>query len=243
MLPVPSDEERLIKAEETLILLIRTYLQRVSSKLSAAEFVELTKAAIALHPEPKLSLPEKNHLLHRVLETFGTDLSQPIPPLGEQIPQPVAKLISRLIRYQTISRTAGVSAALTQLVASKPQLLTSESIRAAFEQGKVAISPDFNTQDAYNDVAAVLLFEQQRQLSSLQATPSEQNITDQVDQAIAHFKSKYQPLTNIAQPRQDAKLSVSSHFLKPRHDATAAHESKWLFKNDPWETSKDETNS
>ncbi|NEQ54716.1 MAG: hypothetical protein F6K11_32075, partial [Leptolyngbya sp. SIO3F4] len=45
---IQEAKERLDEQEETLILFVRTYLQRVTSKLSAAEFIDMLQTAITL---------------------------------------------------------------------------------------------------------------------------------------------------------------------------------------------------
>ncbi|MGD1950798.1 MAG: hypothetical protein ACFB14_14290 [Leptolyngbyaceae cyanobacterium] len=239
--PVPSDNDRLIKAEETLLLLIRTYLQRVSSKLSAAEFVELTKGAIALlHTEQKLSLPESRRLLYIALQTFGTQLSQPIPVLGEKIPKRIARLVARLVRYQKSMRTHGLRAALLALASQTledPTRLTPDVIRDVLKRSHIALASKFNTQESLEDLANVLPFTLQLQTAPPRGTKSEQEIAEQIDQAVTEFKAKYRPVT---QPRWDSELSVSSPLFTPSNFEVASGDFEWLPQPD--ETSKDETN-
>ena len=242
-------KNRLTETEETLILLIRTYLQRVSSKLSATEFVELAKAAVTLldKDQSNLSFPERKRLLYIALQTFGTQLSQPIPALGEQVPKPIAKLLARLVRYQKIIRTGGLEAALMTLVAQTldrtAQRLSPDMIRTALKNSTVTITPELDTQDDLDDLASALFFKIQLQTSSPKATKSEQEIAEQLDQAIAEFKAKYQPLTDVTQPQWDNDLSVSSSFFTPSNFATARNDFTWQPPYIEDKNSKDETNA
>ena len=241
-LPVPYDNDRLRIAEETLLLLIRTYLQRVSSKLSAAEFVELTKVAIALlHTEQNLSLAESRRLLYIALQTFGAQLSQPIPALGEKIPKRIARLVVRLVRYQKIVRTHGLKAVLLTLASQTLEdttRLTPNVIRDVLKRRHIALAPKLNTQESLEDLANVLPFTLQLQTASPRSTKSEQEIAEQIEQAVAEFKAKYRPVT---QPRWDSELSVSSPLFTPSNFEVASGDFEWLPQPD--ETLKDETNS
>ena len=244
--PVPSNEEYLKKAEEALILLIRTYLQRVSSKLSATEFVELAKAAVTLldKDQSNLSFPERKRLLYIALQTFGTQLSQPIPALGEQIPKRIAKLLARLVRYQKIIRTGGLEATLMTLAAQTlTQRLSPDMIRTALKNSAVTITPELATQDGLDDLASALFFKLQLQTPSPRATKSEQDIAEQLDLAIAEFKAKYQPLTEVTQPQWDNDLSVSSSLFTPSNFATARNDFTWQPPYIEDKNSKDETNA
>ncbi len=248
---VQKARDRLTQNEVTLILLLRTYLQRVSSKLSAVEFFELTKAAIALldhdQPETQLSLPERKRLLYKALQTFGTQLSQPIPTLGEKIPKQIAELIVHLVRYRKIICTDGVKAVFAKLVAqssqNKFQQLSPSLIRTALKNDNVTLAPDLDTQGSLDDFAKILLFERQLQTPPPKTTKSEQEIAEQMNQAIAEFKAKYQPLANVTEPRWDSKLSVSSPFFTFNNFETASKDFNWLPESDTEETLKDETNS
>ena len=224
---------RLEKAEATLLLLIRTYLQRVSSRLSAVELVDLTKAAIALLASEKidsqvigsnLSLPERKHLLSIALQTFATRLSQPIPALSDRIPKRIAHLVARLARYQNIMRTNGVKAVFVTLAAHSPenkaQRPSSSTIRAALKKNNVTIARDLATRGYLDDLANILWFERQLQPPSPRATQSEQAIAEQVNQAVANFKARYQSLAVVTQPRWDTDLSISSPFLTPNQPET-----------------------
>ncbi len=239
-------KNRLTETEETLILLIRTYLQRVSSKLSATEFVELAKAAVTLldKDQSNLSFPERKRLLYIALQTFGTQLSQPIPALGEQVPKPIAKLLARLVRYQKIIRTGGLETTLMTLVAQTLTLrLSPDMIRTALKNSTVTITPELKTQDDLDDLASALFFKIQLQKPSSIATKSEQEIAEQLDQAIAEFKAKYQPLTDVTQPQWDNDLSVSSSFFTPSNFATARNDFTWQPPYIEDKNSKDETNA
>ena len=239
-------KNRLTETEETLILLIRTYLQRVSSKLSATEFVELAKAAVTLldKDQSNLSFPERKRLLYIALQTFGTQLSQPIPALGEQVPKPIAKLLARLVRYQKIIRTGGLETTLMTLVAQTlTQRLSPDMIRTALKNSTVTITPELNTQDDLDDLASALFFKIQLQKPSSIATKSEQEIAEQLDQAIAEFKAKYQPLTDVTQPQWDNDLSVSSSLFTPSNFATARNDFTWQPPYIEDKNSKDETNA
>ncbi|MBT9317629.1 hypothetical protein [Leptothoe spongobia] len=250
-MPVPSDQERLTQAEETLLLLIRTYLQRVSSKLSATEFVEMAKAAVALLDKdqsgPSLSFPESKRLLYIALQTFGTQLSQPIPALGEQIPKRIANLLARLVRYQKIMRTGGLEATLMTLAAqtleNTAQRLSPDMIRTALENSRITIAPELATQEGLEDLARALFFKLQLQTPSPTATKSAQEIAEQLNQAIAKFTTKYQPLTEVTQPQWDNDLSVSSPLFTPSNFETASNDFTWQPPKIADKSSKDETNS
>ncbi|MEL7507179.1 MAG: hypothetical protein AAFN42_07580 [Cyanobacteria bacterium J06554_1] len=230
---IQKAKERLTTAEETLILLIRTYLQRVSSKLSATEFVEMAKAAVALvaKDQSNLSFPESKRLLYIALQTFGNRLSQPIPALGEQIPKRIAKPLVRLVRYQKIIRTGGLEAALMTLAAqslnSTAQCLSPDLIRTALENSPITIAPELATQDGLDDLASALFFKLQLQTPSPRAVKSEQEIAEQLSRAIAEFKAKYQPLTDVTQPQWDNDLSVSSPFFTSSNFETAHNDFTW----------------
>lgn len=232
--------------EETLILLLRTYLQRVSSKLSAAEFVELTKAAIAFlnTDQPESDLSESKRLLYVALQTFGTQLSQPIPPLGEKIPKKIASLMTRLVRYQQIIAAAGVRAILTRLAAQSPdnqaQQLTPSSICTVLEENNVRIDTDIKA--GLDDLVSVLLLERQLQTYLSAATQSEQAIVKQVNQAIAEFKAKYQSPAQLIQPQWNSELSVSSSWFNPDNFETAGNDFDELPPSHSEKTSKDATN-
>lgn len=246
---IQEAKERLTTAEETLILLIRTYLQRVSSKLSATEFVEMAKAAVALvaKDQSNLSFPESKRLLYIALQTFGNQLSQPIPALGEQIPKRTAKLLARLVRYQKIIRTGGLEATLMTLAAqtldSTAQRLSPDLIRSALKNSTVTIPLELDTQDGLDDLASALFFKLQLQTPSPRATKSEQEIAEQLNQAIAEFKTKYQPLTDVTQPQWDNDLSVSSPFFIPSNFETARNDFTWQPPKIEGKSSKDETNT
>ncbi|MBX2865358.1 MAG: hypothetical protein KTR27_17545 [Leptolyngbyaceae cyanobacterium MAG.088] len=249
--PVPSNKERLTKAEETLVLLIRTYLQRVSSKLTATEFVEMAKATVALLDQdpsgPSLSVPERKQLLDTALQTFGTQLSQPIPALGEQIPKRIAKPLARLVRYQKIIRTEGLDATLmtlaTQTLENIAQPLTPETLRTTLENSKITIPPELTTQDSLDDLAKALCFKLQLRTPSPNATKSDQEIAAQLNQTIVEFKIKYQPLTDVTQPKWDSDLSVSSPFFTPSNFETAGNDFTWIPPHIEDKSSKDETNA
>ena len=245
---IQKAKERLTDAEETLVLLIRNYLQRVSSKLSATEFVDLTKAAIALlnseQTEPKFSLPESKRLLYFALQTFRHQLSQPIPAIGTKIPKRLARLVARLARYQKITRTDGVQAVLAALVnqtlENTAQQLSPSLIRTALKNSKVAIAPDLDANESLDDIASALLFTMQFQTSATPTTKSEQEIAEQLNQAIADFKTKYQPLADVTQPQWDSDLSVSSPFFAP---GTASNDFAWIPSKIEEKSSKDDTNA
>ena len=243
---VQKAKERLIDAEETLLLLIRTYLQRVSSKLSATEFVELAKAAVALldKAQANLSYPERKRLLYIALQTFGTQLSQPIPALGEQIPQQIAKRLARLTRYQKIIRTEGLDVALMPLaVQTLAHRLSPDLIRTALENSPITIAPELDTQEGLDDLTKALFFKLQLQTLSPRATKSEQEIAEQLNSAIAEFKTKYQPLTDVTHPQWDNDLSVSSPFFTPSNFATASNDFTWQPPHIEDKSSKDDTNA
>ncbi|MEM7795385.1 MAG: hypothetical protein AAF579_13175 [Cyanobacteria bacterium P01_C01_bin.118] len=243
---IQKAKERLTDAEETLIRLIRTYLQRVSSKLSATEFVELTKAAVALLAKDpsNLSFPESKRLLYIALQTFGTQLSQPIPALGEQIPKRIAQLLARLIRHQKIIRTDGLADTLIMLAAPTiAQRLSPDMIRTALENSPITIVPELDTQEGLEDLTSALFFKLQLQMPSLRATKSEQEIAEQLNQAIAEFKTKYQPLTDVTQPQWDNDLSISSSFFTASNFETASNNFTWPYPNIEDKSSKDETSS
>ncbi|ESA36912.1 hypothetical protein N836_04955 [Leptolyngbya sp. Heron Island J] len=240
---------RLASLEARLILRIRTYLQRVSSKLSAMEFVVLTKAAVALledaRPELNVSLVERKHLLYVVLRTFGTQLSQPIPVLGEQVPKGVTRFVARLVRYQKIMRTDGVSAVCAQLVSLSPenrlQHLSPDVIRHVFKAHNIIVEPALDSQDSLGDFIKALLFESQLQTPS--AAKSELAIAQQIKQAITEFRAKYHAITEITQPQWEDELSVSSVFFTSGSFATASNEFSGLSHNQAEKTSKDETDA
>ena len=242
---IQQAKTRLASLEAMLILRIRTYLQRVSSKLAAAEFVMLTKAAVALladeHPELNVSLVERKHLLFAALRTFGTQLSQPIPGLGEQIPRGVARFVTRLVRYQKIMGMDGVSAVCAQLVSptSRSQHLSPGLIRHLFKGHNIIVEPDLETQDGLEDLTKVLLFE--RQLQTPSVAKLELVIAQQIEQAIAEFKAK-STIAEITHPLWDQELSVSSVLFNPDTFATANNKGRRLSDDPPKETSRDETN-
>ncbi len=253
---IQTAKERLTDTEETLILLIRTYLQRVSAKLSAIEFIELTKAAIALldhsspdpkQPAPQLSLPERKRLLYIAVQTFSNQLSQPIPVIGETVPKPIARLLARLVRHQKIIRTDGVKAVFAKLVAqtlaAKVPGLSLSLIRTALKNDHITIAPDLDTQDGLDDFARVLWFETQLQMPSPKGMKSAKAIAEQVNQAIADFKARYQPLADVTQPRWDNELSVSSPFFTPSNLEITSNEFTWPPQSYTPKTLKDETNS
>lgn len=240
---------RLTNAEERLSLLIRTYLQRVSAKLSAVEFVELVKAAIALldHDQPTqhLSPPENKHLLYNALRSFGTQLSQPIPTFGQTIPKQIDNLIPRLARHQNLMATDGLKATLmslvTQTLKNKAQQLTSSVIRTALKNSKITITPVLDTQDSLEDLTMVLRFESQLQAPTI--TQSEQAIAEQMELVITAFKTQYQPPDLLTQSQWDSELSISSPFFNPDTFATARKDFTWMPENNPGKNLKDATNS
>ncbi|NEQ53875.1 MAG: hypothetical protein F6K11_27715, partial [Leptolyngbya sp. SIO3F4] len=241
-------KERLDEQEETLILFVRTYLQRVTSKLSAAEFIDMLQTAITLLGQEslvsKLSLPEARRLLYIALQTFGKQLSQPIPPLGEQIPERIAKLIVRLVRYQKIMRTSGMQKTLATLVTQTiAQQLSPETLRTVLKNSKITITPELDTQEGLEDLARALFFKVQLQTTSSITTKSKQDIADQLSQAIIDFKTKYQPLADITQPKWGDELSISSPFFTPSNFETASNDFAWLSSNFEEKNSKDDTNS
>lgn len=248
---IQKAKARLTEAEETLVLLIRSYLQRVSSKLSAAEFVELTKAAIALlnsdPTDPKFSLPESKRLLYFALQTFHNQLSQPIPSIGTTPPERIVRLLARLARYQKIMRIDGVKAVLvtlvTQTLKNTAQQLSPGIIRTALKNSKVAIAPDLDANESLDDIAKALMFTVQLQTSATPKTKSEQEIAAQLSQAVADFKTKYRPLADVTQPQWDNDLSVSSPFFVPSNFETASNDFSWLPSTIEDKTTKDETNS
>ncbi|MEM1242746.1 MAG: hypothetical protein AAGI45_23190 [Cyanobacteria bacterium P01_H01_bin.26] len=248
---IQKAKERLTEAEETLVLLIRSYLQRVSSKLSAAEFVDLTKAAIAFlnsdQSGPKISLPEGKRLLYFALRTFHNQLSQPIPPIGTTPPERIARLLARLARYQKIMGIGGVKAVLvtlvTQTLKNASQPLSPGLIRTALKNSRVAIAPDLTANESLDDIANALLFTIQLQTSATPTTKSEQEIAEQLSQAIADFKTRYRPPADVTQPRWDNDLSVSSPFFTPSNFETASDDFAWLPSTIEDKSSKDETNS
>ena len=243
---VQQTKTRLDDAEATLILLIRTYLQRVSSKLSAAEFVDLTKVAIALlHSYQKLSLPESKRLLYIALQTFGGQLSQPIPTLGEKIPKNIARLVIQLVRYQKIMRDERIKAVLqalaSQTLESPAQRLTPNTICEALKHSDIA--PKFTTQDGLKALANVLFLTLQLQTPISKTTKSEQEIAEQIDQAVTKFRARYRPIENVLQPRWNNELSISSPFFTPSNFEGANSDFSWPPQAHPKKTSKDETNS
>ncbi|MEM9482174.1 MAG: hypothetical protein AAGA83_00630 [Cyanobacteria bacterium P01_F01_bin.116] len=260
---VQKAKNRLIKTEETLVLLIRTYLQRVSSKLSAKEFVEIVKAAIALldkdQSESRFSLPEGKRLLYVVLQTFGTQLSQPIPSLGEQIPERLIRLIARLANYHKIIFTGGIEATLmalaTQALVEKEntsQRFTPEMLHTVLGKSALTIAPEVLTPDDLDDLTSVIFFKLQLQSSSPKATKSDQEIEEQLNQAIIDFKTKHQKtkhqktkhqsLKSLTQPKWDNDLSVSSPFFTSRNFETARNDFTWLSQNIDDKSSEDEIN-
>ncbi|MFG6093946.1 hypothetical protein SPB21_01770 [Leptothoe sp. ISB3NOV94-8A] len=241
---------RLDDAAKTLIFLIRTYLQRISSKLSALDFVNLTKAAIAIlnnaQPEPKLSLPEKKRLLYIALQTFGTQLSQPIPPLGTKIPTQITALVTQLVQHQKIMLTDGVKAFCANFIAQLPNNQSHPPsvrfIRTALRNSNVKISKTLDTQENLYALASILFFEKQLQIQSPKAPKSEQEIIHQINQAIAQFRANYQSLAQISQPQWDNELSVSSQLFTANNFETADQDLTWFPQNHIANISKDETN-
>lgn len=229
-------KERLTDATATLILLIRTYLQRVSSKLSATEFVELLTTAIALlgdnHQSAKFSLPESKRLLYIALQTFGNQLSQPIPTLGESIPEPIAVLLARLVRCQKIIHASGFKSVLTdQAQRTHPLRLSTQAIRNAFVAHNIVIAGELNTNDGLDDVASTLLLTMQLQTTVTPTHKSEAEIAEQLNQAITEFKASYQPLIDLTQPCWDDALSVSSPLFTASNFATTGNSFTKLSSN------------
>ena len=194
--------------EETLMLILRTYLQRISARLSAAEFVDLVKAAIALlTPRPdQTSLDERHQLFCKALQTFDGQFSQPIPTFGHRTSAAVDQWVNRLARYQQLIATDGLQAALSTLTDSPPG---PHDIRTALEACNVAIAPQLDTPESFQDLAQILQFEREFSLSS----PAP-DFTDQVQQAIAKFKANYRPAVDVTQPQWDGELSVKSAFFR-----------------------------
>lgn len=248
---IQKAKARLAETEETVILLIRTYLQRVSSKLTATEFVEMAKAAVALldthQSGPRFSLPESKRLLYIVLKTFGDQLSQPIPPLGEQLPEQITSLVTRLARYQKIIRTDGLEAVLmtlaTQTLKNVAQRLSPTMVRNALQNSRVTIVPEFDNQDSLEDLASAMVLKVRLQTVSSNTTKSKQEIAEQLDQAIAEFKIKYQSLTDVTHPKWDNDLSVSSPFFTPSNFATASNDFTWVPPHIEDKSLEDETNA
>lgn len=243
-------KERLDKPKKALIIIIRTYLQRVSSKLSAAEFIEMTKVAIALLDQAqsgaRFSLAEGERLLYSVLQTFGTQLSQPIPALGERRPQRLMQLVTQLAKYQKIIRSSGLETALLDLVnqtlKQTAQQLSPELIRTVLKNGTVIIAPEFDSQAGLDELAHALFFKIQLQLSSPRPAKTDQAIAEQLDQAVADFNAKYRPL-GITQPTWDDELSVSSTLFAPGNFETAHNDFTWAPPSFSNKNSRDETNS
>ena len=94
-----------------------------------------------------------------------------------------------------------------------------------------------------DDIAKALLFTVQLQTSATPKTKSEQEIAAQLSQAVADFKTKYQPLADVTQPQWDNDLSVSSPFFVPSNFETASNDFSWLPSTIEDKTTKDETNS
>lgn len=208
---------RLTKAEKTLVAFVRTYLQRISSKLSAQEFTAMVQAAVVLldkeQPGHVLSLPERKYLLCHALETFGDHLSQPIPAIGERIDQPVKRLITRLVRYQRLSRVDGVKAAVDtiaqQFVGKPAQALSPELILAQLDHSEMVQG----AHEALAELAEVVCF--QLQLSPATATHIDPKIKAQVNQTIVAFQAKYRPwVVDVAKPVWDGELSVGSSLFR-----------------------------
>ncbi|MEA5465857.1 hypothetical protein [Leptothoe sp. PORK10 BA2] len=245
---IQKARDRLIETEETLILLISTYLQQVSPKLPATEFVEMAQAAVALlhNEQSKLSFPESKQLLYLALQTFSNRLSKPIPTLGEQIPKRIVPLLARLVQYHKIIRTDGLEAALiplaVQTLQKTVQRLNPEMIRTALANSRVTLAPELNTQEGLNDLSKALFFKLQFQTLSSRATKSEQETAEQLNQAITEFKTKYQPLTDITKPKWDDDLSVSSSFFIPENFATARDDFTGFPTDSENKSLKDDTN-
>lgn len=241
-------KERLFETKETLTLLIRTYLQRVSSRLSAKEFVDLVQIAIVLldkeQPESGLSLPERKRLLYIALKTFGNKLSQPIPALGKSLPKAITKLLAELIECQRVIGTnimeTTLQTLITQTQGDRKKLWSHSVIRTAFLENGNAIAP-LHKQDTLDTLTNVLLFKLQLQTPSAEVIKSEQAIAAQVNQAISDFKANYQPLTDITQSQWDNELSISSALFTSDNFETANTETTWLPGNTKNRTSKDET--
>ena len=246
---VQTARERLAAPAATLLLLVRTYLQRVSSKLSADEFVDLIQAAIALLAKeqagPTFSLAEGKRLLYIALQTFGTQLSQPIPSLGEQLPESIVRLVMRLTRYQAIIGIAGPKADLVRLVNNRlkntTRPLSPGLIHAALSNSTSELTR-FD-QAELDDLSSILLFKVQLQASSPVVTESDQEIAEQLHQAIHEFQTKYRALPDITQPRWDDELSVSSPWFNSNNFETASSDFVWIPPKIEEESSKDETNS
>lgn len=236
---VGQAKARLDNTEATLILLIRTYLQRVSSKLSATAFIDLTQAAVALlgTERPILSLAEAQRLIYITLKTFDKQLSQPIPALGAQLPKPIDRLLARLVRYQKIARTEGLETAVIPLAAA--QQLSPDMIRTALASSTVTLGLDLDTQDGLDDLARIVCFK--LQVTSASSTQSAKEIAAQLTQAIAEFQTE--DAGDITRPVWDDDLSVSSLFFTPDNFATASNDFPWAPTKTPGETLKDETNS
>ncbi|MEM7062126.1 MAG: hypothetical protein AAF572_03060 [Cyanobacteria bacterium P01_B01_bin.77] len=236
---IQQAKERLDTTEATLILLIRTYLQRISSKLSATEFIDLTQAAVALlgQERPRLRLAEAQRLIYITLKTFDKQLSQPIPTLGERLPKPIDRLLARLVRHQKIIRTQGLETVVMPLAAV--QQLSPDMIRTALANSAVTLAPDLDTQDGLNDLAHIVRFK--LQVTSARSTKSAKEIAIQLTQAISEFQSE--DSGDITRPAWDDDLSVSSLFFTPDNFATTSNDVPWSKTQNPGKTLKDETNS
>lgn len=219
-------KDYLTELEETLIVLIRTYLQRVTSNLSAQEFVDMAQAAVVLVDAElsttPLSLSERKALLRAVLQAFGEQLSQPIPSLVAQIPEPILALIKRLIEYQKIMHRDGVEAdlnsLLTKLLKDNVHSLSPVNICTALEDSNLINLPELKSQDSLNDLVNILCFKAQLQVeTSSKATEADPRIKNHIEQAIANFKAKYQPLIDVTQPMWDDDLSISSPLFKAKN--------------------------
>lgn len=234
---VQQAKKRLEHTEATLILLIRTYLQRVSSKLSATEFVDLTQTAVALL-EP--SLGEAQHLIYIALKTFGQQRSQPIPPLGQRLPNVIDRLLARLVRYQKIIRTENIETVVMPLTTAP---LSPDRIYTALSNSAVILPPELDTQDGIDDLARIVRFKLQFKTVSARSRRSATAIAAQLTQAIAEFQAHYSPESKVAQPIWDNDLSVSSLFFTPDNFATAGNDFPWLPPKSSAKNLKDETNS
>ncbi|MEO1181777.1 MAG: hypothetical protein AAFX51_13205, partial [Cyanobacteria bacterium J06636_28] len=152
-----------------------------------------------------------------------------------------------LVRYQKIIRTGGLEAALMTLAAqslnSTAQCLSPDLIRTALENSPITIAPELATQDGLDDLASALFFKLQLQTPSPRAVKSEQEIAEQLSRAIAEFKAKYQPLTDVTQPQWDNDLSISSPFFTSSNFATARNDFTWQPPYIEDKNSKDETNA
>ncbi|MEO0867025.1 MAG: hypothetical protein AAFY17_01010 [Cyanobacteria bacterium J06642_11] len=187
-------KQRLTELEEKLVILIRTYLQRVSSKLSPQAFVAVAEAAVALLHPPTAEYAERKWLLNSALQQFGPDLSQPIPPIGSTVPQPFSDLIVRIIQYQKIVSIEGVATSLSTLINQllATQSLNLESICAAIENSELMQLPELESQASRNDLANILLFKAQLQTdSSSKPIRTKADINDQIQQAVVDFKANH----------------------------------------------------